>query len=58
MPQLEIYPRSSQEVLAGQSAQVQCRAIGGIPSPTIRWSKENGSPLGSKVEEMSGGVLR
>lgn len=58
MPQLEIYPQISQTVVAGQSAVLQCRAIAGIPTPTIVWRRENGLPLGTKIEEMSGGTLR
>ncbi|XP_028137681.2 basement membrane-specific heparan sulfate proteoglycan core protein isoform X7 [Diabrotica virgifera virgifera] len=57
-PRLEVYPSSSQIVIAGNSAVVQCRAVAGIPSPTITWTRENGLPLSSNVEEMSGGTLR
>lgn len=58
MPQLDIYPELSQTVVAGQSAVLQCRAIAGIPSPTVVWRRENGLPLGQRIEEMSGGTLR
>lgn len=58
MPQLEIHPQQSQTVVAGQSAILQCRAIAGIPSPTIVWRRENGLPLGSRIEEMTSGTLR
>ncbi|XP_072390117.1 basement membrane-specific heparan sulfate proteoglycan core protein isoform X26 [Diabrotica undecimpunctata] len=57
-PRLEVYPSSSQIVIAGNSAVVQCRAVAGIPSPTITWTRENNLPLSSNVEEMSGGTLR
>ncbi|CAG9863069.1 unnamed protein product [Phyllotreta striolata] len=57
-PRLEIHPQTTQTVIAGNSAVIQCRAIAGIPSPTITWSRENNLPLGPNVEEMSGGTLR
>ncbi|XP_057651724.1 basement membrane-specific heparan sulfate proteoglycan core protein-like isoform X29 [Diorhabda carinulata] len=57
-PRLEIYPSISQTVIAGNSAVLQCRAVAGIPTPEVFWSRENNLPLSSNVEEMAGGALR
>ncbi|KAG5900605.1 hypothetical protein JTB14_017460 [Gonioctena quinquepunctata] len=57
-PRLEIYPSTSQTIVAGNSAIVQCRAIAGIPSPTIAWRRADNSPLSQNIEQMSGGALR
>ncbi|XP_060518138.1 basement membrane-specific heparan sulfate proteoglycan core protein isoform X3 [Cylas formicarius] len=57
-PLLQIYPESTLTIVAGNSAHLQCRTIQGYPSPTITWSRENGRPLGTNVEIMSGGTLR
>nr|CAH7733355.1 unnamed protein product [Callosobruchus chinensis] len=58
MPRLEIHPSSSQTVVAGGSAIVQCRVMEGRPSPTVTWRRADNRPLSRNVEEMSGGTLR
>ncbi|KAJ8967223.1 hypothetical protein NQ314_003001, partial [Rhamnusium bicolor] len=57
-PRLEIYPQYQQTIVVGNSALLQCRAIAGIPSPSIIWSRADGRPLSPNIEEMSGGILR
>lgn len=34
-----------QTLFVGQQAYISCRAISGIPTPTIEWSRRNGRPL-------------
>ena len=57
-PVVELYPSPQQTVSTGESVLFQCRYLAGIPSPTISWSKEDGSPLPSSAELLPGGVLR
>ncbi|KAJ8950523.1 hypothetical protein NQ318_015267 [Aromia moschata] len=57
-PRLELYPGTEQTVIDGNSAILQCRAVAGIQSPIIAWSRSDNRPLGPNVEEMSGGTLR
>ena len=38
-PRIEIYPESTSVITTGSSALFQCRIIGGIPSPTVVWSR-------------------
>lgn len=57
-PIIELYPNARQTVTLGGSVLFQCRAIGGIPSPTIKWTRRNGESLPSQVEEIPPGVIR
>ncbi|XP_025835855.1 basement membrane-specific heparan sulfate proteoglycan core protein-like [Agrilus planipennis] len=57
-PVVEIYPSKTQTVTIGSSAILQCRVTAGIPQPTVVWSRSNGLPLGSTVEQLSNGVLK
>nr|CAD7589934.1 unnamed protein product [Timema genevievae] len=57
-PSIELYPKGQQTVVEGGRALLQCRVTGGIPSPSIRWTRPNGLALSSAVEELPGGVLR
>uniref|UniRef100_A0AAR5PFS0 Basement membrane-specific heparan sulfate proteoglycan core protein n=1 Tax=Dendroctonus ponderosae TaxID=77166 RepID=A0AAR5PFS0_DENPD len=45
-------------VRSGNSAQLQCRVIGGYPSPTVTWRREAGQALSPNVELLAGGNLR
>ncbi|XP_021927336.1 basement membrane-specific heparan sulfate proteoglycan core protein isoform X6 [Zootermopsis nevadensis] len=57
-PAVEVYPEATQTVIAGGSVLLQCRVTGGIPSPRVSWTRTNGRPLSSIIEELPGGVLR
>ena len=57
-PVVELYPSPQQTVSTGESVLFQCRYLAGIPSPTISWSREDGSPLPPSAELLPGGVLR
>lgn len=57
-PAVELYPEATQTVITGGSVLLQCRVTGGIPSPRIRWTRTDGRPLSSAIEELPGGVLR
>nr|CAD7571475.1 unnamed protein product [Timema californicum] len=57
-PSIELYPKGQHTVVEGGRALLQCRVTGGIPSPSIRWTRPNGLALSSSVEELPGGVLR
>lgn len=58
IPSISIYPSPSQVILHGGNALFQCRVIGGIPSPTVEWTRSDGSPFSSSTEILSGGVIR
>ena len=57
-PRLEVYPEAEQTISVGGSVLYQCRAVAGIPSPEIQWTKQGGGRLTSNAEVLSGGVLR
>ena len=57
-PRLEIYPEAAQTITSGGSVLYQCRAVAGIPSPDITWTRTDQRPLTSNTEVLSGGVLR
>ncbi|XP_030745032.1 basement membrane-specific heparan sulfate proteoglycan core protein isoform X3 [Sitophilus oryzae] len=57
-PLISLYPEGSLTVTAGNTAQLQCRATQGYPSPTITWSRVNNIPFNPNVEVMSGGNLK
>ncbi|XP_066593540.1 basement membrane-specific heparan sulfate proteoglycan core protein [Prorops nasuta] len=57
-PLLELYPKDIQTVLLGGSANLQCRAIAGLPIPEIRWSRQDGRVFSRNIEQLSGGLLR
>ena len=57
-PRLEVYPQAEQTISVGGSVLYQCRAVAGIPSPEIQWTRQGGGRLTSNAEVLSGGVLR
>ena len=58
-PRIEIYPSNNQSVAQGGSVLFQCRALSGIPSPTIEWRTLSGTSLGRNVEILDQqGVVR
>ena len=44
-PQIEIYPEERQTSVKGGSALFQCRLLAGIPTPQLKWIKENRNGL-------------
>lgn len=55
---MELYPEATQTVVAGGSVLLQCRVTAGIPLPRVTWTRPDGRPLSSAIEELPGGVLR
>lgn len=56
-PRVEIYPHEPQTVRIGESAMLSCRAIAGIPTPTLVWVRRDGSPLMNAEEKYPGTIL-
>lgn len=56
-PIVEIYPREPQTVRIGESAMLSCRAIAGIPTPTVVWTRRDQVPLSKRVEEKYVGTI-
>ncbi|XP_031635070.1 basement membrane-specific heparan sulfate proteoglycan core protein isoform X6 [Contarinia nasturtii] len=56
-PVVEIYPREPQTVRIGESAMLSCRAIAGIPTPNVIWSRSDRAPLSQRVEEKYAGTI-
>lgn len=57
-PSIDIYPESTQTITKGGSVLFQCRTISGIPTPVVSWTRVDGKPMSSNVENLDGGVLR
>lgn len=57
-PEVKIYPESRQVVHVGSSAMFQCHLIGGTPTPTVIWSRADGSAMTPNTATLDGGVLR
>ena len=57
-PRLEIFPEAAQTISSGGSVLYQCRAVAGIPSPAITWTRTDRRPLTANTEVLSGGVIR
>lgn len=56
-PILELYPKETQKVAVGQQAALSCRAISGIPSPTIVWKRRDNRPLSHRIKEEYPGYI-
>lgn len=54
---IEIYPREPQNVRVGESPMLSCRAIGGIPTPNVVWSRRDRSSLSHRIEEKYAGTI-
>ena len=50
-PVVEIYPREPKTVRVGESAMLSCRAIVGIPKPTVVWSRHDGRPFSLRIDQ-------
>lgn len=57
-PVLELYPQDIQTVILGGSADLQCRTKAGFPVPELHWSRQDGRPFASNIEQLPGGLLR
>ncbi|KAK7791103.1 hypothetical protein R5R35_012915 [Gryllus longicercus] len=57
-PSVDLYPGPQQTIVAGGSVLMQCRVTGGIPTPTVRWTRSDGRPLSPSITRLDGGVLR
>lgn len=58
VPVLEVYPSTPQTITEGSPTLLQCRVMAGIPHPEITWSRKDGQPLSSNVNQPYPGVLR
>lgn len=58
MPVLQLHPAESQTILEGGTADFHCRAIAGIPSPEIKWSRRDNKHLNPDSQLYPGGMLR
>ncbi|XP_054720927.1 basement membrane-specific heparan sulfate proteoglycan core protein-like [Uloborus diversus] len=58
VPAIDLYPEATQIVLRGGSALFQCRVTSGSPTPTVEWTRADGSPFTSSTEIVNGGVIR
>lgn len=56
-PLLEIYPVEPQTIRIGEETILSCRAIAGIPTPTIKWVRRDRRPLSHRVVEDDSGTL-
>lgn len=56
-PILEVYPEGPQTVTVGQAAQLSCRTIAGIPTPTTKWTRRDRRPLPARAAEDYPGML-
>lgn len=54
---IEIYPHEPQTVRTGESAMLTCRAIGGIPTPNVVWSRRDRRPLPHNTDERYPGAM-
>ncbi|CAN7986822.1 unnamed protein product [Ixodes hexagonus] len=58
VPLVEIYPKTIPEIHHGDSAVLQCRPTHGIPTPSVEWTRADGSPFTPSTELSSPGILR
>lgn len=49
-PVLEIHPKEPQQIREGESAMLSCRAIAGIPYPTVSWRRKDGRPMSNRFK--------
>lgn len=54
-PKVEIFPSEPQTVRVDESVQLSCRAIQGIPTPTLVWLRRDGKPI--RAEEKYPGTI-
>lgn len=54
---VEIYPHEPQTVRVGESVMLSCRAIAGIPTPTVVWARRDRVPITHRVEEKYPGTI-
>ncbi|XP_064459482.1 basement membrane-specific heparan sulfate proteoglycan core protein-like isoform X3 [Ornithodoros turicata] len=57
-PAVEIYPPNLAPIQDGAGALLQCRVTAGIPTPTVEWTRADGSPFTPSTELINPGILR
>lgn len=57
-PVLKIYPAVRQTISRGGNALFQCRVEGGIPEPTISWSRSDGMPIPPNAQITENGIIK
>ncbi|XP_075540322.1 terribly reduced optic lobes isoform X26 [Dermacentor variabilis] len=58
VPLVEIYPKNIPPLHHGDTAFLQCRPIAGIPTPTVEWTRADGSPFTPSTELTGPGIIR
>ncbi|BFZ23346.1 hypothetical protein BsWGS_26385 [Bradybaena similaris] len=58
-PVIELFPSVQETKALGSSAQFYCRVVGGIPPPTVTWTRAGGRKFSTNtVVDQSAGVIR
>ena len=57
-PVAKLYPEERVIAQPGQDTLFQCHLTAGIPSPTIKWERQDGRPLSPNTALREGGVIR
>ncbi|XP_025082607.1 basement membrane-specific heparan sulfate proteoglycan core protein-like isoform X8 [Pomacea canaliculata] len=50
IPRIEVFPQDAQTIAKGASVLFQCRVVGGIPAPTVTWSRVGLKPFTQTTE--------
>ncbi|KAL1421369.1 hypothetical protein MTO96_000452 [Rhipicephalus appendiculatus] len=58
VPLVEIYPKNIPPLHHGDTAFLQCRPTAGIPTPTVEWTRADGSPFTPSTELTGPGIIR
>lgn len=58
VPLVEVYPKTIPAIHHGGSAVLQCRPTAGIPTPSVEWTRADGSPFTPSTEVLNTGILR
>ncbi|XP_075744885.1 terribly reduced optic lobes isoform X25 [Rhipicephalus microplus] len=58
VPLVEIYPKHIPPLHHGDTAFLQCRPTAGIPTPTVEWTRADGSPFTPSTELAGPGIIR
>lgn len=57
VPRVEIFPKDEQAVPLDSEYYLYCRVTGGVPEPTVTWSR-GGRPLSSTTQMQPGHILK
>ncbi|XP_077509169.1 basement membrane-specific heparan sulfate proteoglycan core protein-like isoform X48 [Amblyomma americanum] len=58
VPLVEIYPKHIPPLHHGDNAFLHCRPTAGIPTPTVEWTRADGSPFTPSTELTGPGIIR